>query len=305
MTQNTNLKTISGETQNYYLFKTILQKSIISRDSISLKTVKRITNRCASVCVSRWVFVDTYISLSAQTRNHSLLLTTSDPSQFSTDNTFKQHQFGACPQQWGNCSPLGQLLQLLKNRLYLTITQYWGVGPPLFPQLHAALWFITKEIYKTVKRLPLLARAGASLTGQSNTPSTTRVQHTIAATTTWAWQCLRALVASCMGRLGRVHCKNWTCYLTSQYYLSITGSPIHRPYANKLKLVCTVTNLYCSETYKECLVTQEYRSLAICYSSAHRSWNKYRWECRQSKKECLLPQEYKSLAVCYSSAKRS
>jgi hypothetical protein len=39
MTQNTNFKTTRGETQNYDLFKRILLKSIISRDSISLRPI--------------------------------------------------------------------------------------------------------------------------------------------------------------------------------------------------------------------------------------------------------------------------
>jgi hypothetical protein len=36
-TQQINYKTILGENQNYGLFKLILQKSIISHDSISLE----------------------------------------------------------------------------------------------------------------------------------------------------------------------------------------------------------------------------------------------------------------------------
>jgi hypothetical protein len=42
ITQNTNFKTISGKTQNYDLFKKILQKNIISRDSISFNLSEEI-----------------------------------------------------------------------------------------------------------------------------------------------------------------------------------------------------------------------------------------------------------------------
>ncbi len=49
-----------------------------------------------------------------------------------------------------------------------------------------------------------------------------------------------------------LHCKNWTHYLTPQFYLYITCSSMYRPCTSKRKSVCTVTNLYCRETTQEC-----------------------------------------------------
>jgi hypothetical protein len=60
-----------------------------------------------------------------------------------------------------------------------------------------------------------------------------------------------------------MHCKNWTCYLTPNFYLYIFCSTRYRHYTNKSKLVCTVSYMHCRETYKECLVPQEFKSPII------------------------------------------